>query len=35
VEYEVRQGPNINSTQQNTLAVQFVTTLGPLSLAAH
>jgi hypothetical protein len=35
VGYEVRQGPNINGTQQNTLAVQFVTTLGPLSFAAH
>jgi hypothetical protein len=35
LEYEMHQGSNINGTQQNTLAVQFVTTLGPLSFAAH
>jgi hypothetical protein len=35
VEYEVQQGPNINGTQKNTLAVQFVTTLPRISVAAH
>jgi hypothetical protein len=32
LEYEVKQGPTILSTQQNTLAVQFVATLPPLSI---
>jgi hypothetical protein len=35
LEYEVHQGPSINGTQQNTLAVQFVTTLRPISVAGH
>ena len=35
LEYEVRQGPNITGAQQNTLAIQFVTTLRPISVAAH
>jgi hypothetical protein len=35
VEYEVQQGPRINGTQKNTLAVQFVTTLPRISVAAH
>jgi hypothetical protein len=35
VDYEVRQGADIYDAQQNTLAIQFVTTLGPLSFAAH
>lgn len=35
LEYEVQQGPAISGTQQNTLAVQFVTTLRPISLAHH
>jgi len=35
LEYEVQQGPTISSNQQNTLAIQFVTTLRPISLARH
>lgn len=35
VDYEARQGADIHGAQQNTLAIQFVTTLGPLSFAAH
>ena len=35
VDYEAKQGTDIYGAQQNTLAVQFVTTLGPLSFAAH
>jgi hypothetical protein len=35
LEYEVRQGPAVNGTQQNTVAIQFVTTLRPISVAAH
>jgi hypothetical protein len=35
LEYEVQQGPSISGTQQNTLAVQFVTTLRPISVASH
>ena len=35
LEYEVEQGPKISGTQQNTLAVQFITTLNPLSIAGR
>jgi hypothetical protein len=35
LEYEVQQGPGITAAQQNTLAIQFVTTLRPISLARH
>jgi hypothetical protein len=35
LEYEAQQGPGITATQQNTLAIQFVTTLGPTPLAHH
>jgi len=35
LEYEMQQGPTISSIQQNTLAIQFVTTLRPTSLARH
>ncbi len=35
VGYEVKQGPKINGAQQNTLAVQFVTTLPRISVAAR
>jgi hypothetical protein len=33
VEYEIEQGPAIHGTQKNTLAIQFVTTLRPLSIS--
>ena len=35
LEYEVQQGPAISGAQQNTLAIQFVTTLRPISVARH
>jgi hypothetical protein len=35
VEYEVKQGPTIVGTQQNTLAIQFVTTLQALSISGR
>ena len=35
LEYGRLQGPNISGTQQNTLAIQFVTTLHPISIATH
>jgi len=35
LEYEVQQGPTISGIQQNTLAIQFVTTVRPISLARH
>ena len=35
LEYEVQQGPAISGTQHNTLAIQFVTTLHPISVAIH
>jgi hypothetical protein len=35
LEYEVEQGPRIRGTQQNTLAIQFTTTVNPLSIAGH
>jgi hypothetical protein len=35
LEYEVQQGPSISGAQQNTLALQFVTTLRPISVARH
>ena len=35
LDYEAKQGSEIYGAQQNTLAIQFVTTLGPLSFAAH
>ena len=35
LEYEVQQGPAISGTKQNTLAVPFVTTLRPISVASH
>ena len=33
--YEALEGPSITSAQRNTVAVQFVTTLHPLSIAAR
>jgi hypothetical protein len=33
LEYEVQLGPGITATQQNTLAIQFVTTIRPISVA--
>jgi hypothetical protein len=35
LEYEMQQGPGITAAQQNTLAIQFVTTLGPIPVAHH
>lgn len=35
LDYEIKQGPDIYDAQQNTLALQFVATLGPLSFAGH
>jgi hypothetical protein len=35
VEYEIEQGPAIHGSQKNTLAIQFVTTLGPVAFGAH
>ena len=35
LEYEMHQGPSINGTQQNTLALQFVATFRPISVAGH
>lgn len=35
LEYEIEQGPTISGTKQNTLALQFVTTLHPISFAAR
>jgi hypothetical protein len=35
LEYELQQGPSISGTQQNTLAIQFVTTLRPISVAGR
>ena len=35
LEYELQQGPAISGSQQNTLAIQFVTTLHPISVAIH
>lgn len=35
LEYEVQQGPGIGGTRQNTLAIQFVTTLRSISVARH
>lgn len=35
LEYEAQQGPTISGAQHNTLAIQFVTTLRPVSVATH
>jgi hypothetical protein len=35
VDYEIKQGANISGAQQNVLAVQFVTTLHPLSYSGR
>ena len=35
LEYEIHQGPAISGTKQNVLAVQFVTSLHPLSYASR
>ena len=35
VDYEFNQGANIKGNQQNTLAIQFVTTLHPLSISGR
>lgn len=35
LDYEVKQGSNIHGAQDNTLAVQFVATVPPLSFAAR
>jgi len=35
VGYEIQQGPDIRGTSANTLAVQLVTTFGPLSVAKN
>jgi hypothetical protein len=35
VDYEIKQGANINGAQQNTLAVQFVATFHPLSFSGR
>lgn len=35
LEYEMLQGPAISGTQRNTLAIQFVTRLRPISVAGH
>jgi hypothetical protein len=35
LEYEAQQGRGISGAQQNTLAIQFVTRLHPISLAGH
>jgi len=35
IEYEMQQGPMVSGTQQNTLAIQFVTTLRPITVVRH
>lgn len=35
LEYELQEWPNTSGSQRNTLAIQFVTTLHPVSVAGH
>ena len=35
LEYELQQWPNTSASQRNTLAIQFVTTLHPISIAGN